>query len=145
MAESEEFRSLNAKVLAAQATEVERARWEELKREILSQQEGAAGRRRFQRAPIKAEVRFETREDFILANTEELGAGGLGIELPGEFEIGQEVDLSLTLPGEKAPMALKAQVVWTGEPHWVGFEFVDVPREVQDRIDALVWDDLDRH
>ena len=61
----------------------------------------------------------------------------------GEFPTGEEVEISLMLPGRSKTDSLKGRVVWKGPADMIGLEFSNVTPDVRDHIDALVWQQVD--
>lgn len=143
MAKADEFKALNAKVLNNSANAQEYEQWQKLKEEFLCANEKPPHQRRFQRASLSLDVLFGAPPETVEACTFEVCAGGLGIQIPGHFEAGTNVQLSLMLPGDADPTILNARVVWTASGNLVGVEFVEAPEAVRNRIDALVWEDVD--
>ncbi len=141
MSTEHEFKLLNNKMKTGEATETERTRWSELKAEFLAGQTENE-KRKHQRANIAIDVVFTNDDELLRAVCWSLGAGGIGIELDGEFPIDAEHDIRLTLPNIDSPVLVRVRVAWTGGGR-VGFEFLNLPNEVKDHIDALVWEEVD--
>ena len=117
-------------------------RWEELKQGFLHAKE-ADGRRRFLRAPLSIPVTFTSEEELIQAHTREVGAGGLGLKIAANLAIDDQVTLELILPGDTTTTSVHCRVAWVAGQDRIGFEFLDLPAAARDRIDALVWEDVD--
>ena len=142
MTTSDEFRALNAKVGAGEATDKERARWGELKQQLFAAQRGENEKRSSPRAAVPLEVTFTNEEDLARAIVRDVGAGGISVALNGSFELDAQHEVQLRLPQEQTPLLVNARVAWIGGGH-VGFEFLNLPKAIQDRLDALVWEEID--
>ena len=141
MSDENEFKFLNTKILAGEASDKERTRWEKLKGQLLAAQMDDE-KRKYRRADIPISVSFQSNDELLKAVCSSLGAGGIGVELAGDFQVDEEHRLELNLPSGDATVLIKARVAWTGGGH-VGFEFLNLPNEIQDSIDALVWEEVD--
>ena len=147
MQEFEQFKALNAKIVLGTATPEEHARWAELKQSVLDASEGKrdSPHRQFRRAQLPVDVSFEHENALAdAARAFSLGAGGVGLAMAGELQIGDERQLSLKLPSLPEPVLVNARVVWKRlEDQQIGFEFLDLPDAQRDQIDALVWEEVD--
>ena len=72
-----------------------------------------------------------------------LGDGGSRMTRPGDFEMGSKLMMSLKLPNEEHSVPVMVRVAWAGENNQVGFEFVALPKDISDKIEALVWEEVD--
>lgn len=142
MTPEDEFRQLNTKVLTDSASVEEHQRWEELRGHLRAAKSDKDEARHHQRSAVSIDVSIEDDDALIRAVSSNLGAGGLGLALEGTYEIGGEYRLNLTLPGSSTAVEIQARVAWAAGGH-VGFEFVAPPKAVQDRIAALVWEEVD--
>lgn len=142
MTPEQEFKSLNAKVLDGSARDNERERWKKLRDHLRAAKQPRDDARQHQRSAVSIDVTFANDEALIRAVSSDLGAGGLGLALDGTYEIDSEYRLDLTLPGAPAAVQVRARVAWATGGH-VGFEFLALPKALQDRIDALVWEEVD--
>ena len=136
-----DFKDLNARVIVGTATEEEYEWWEQLKQQLLSALEGPKGQRQHLRASIVVEVGFAKEQQLIRTELCDIGAGGLRLVMPGFFAVGAQVNLYLRLLGDVHPVRVHARVVWSHKNGTVSLEFVDLPADVRDRIDALVWEE----
>lgn len=67
------------------------------------------------RVPFVLRVAFRDREDCLDA-TENLSRGGLFVQTPEIFALGQPLELSLGFPGLLEPVRLRGEVVWIRPP-----------------------------
>jgi|GEM_PF-141159 len=61
-------------------------------------------------------VSFKDRRSLVKAYTANVGLGGLFLKTETPLEMGREFMLKLHLPGTKAPLPIKSQVVWVRKP-----------------------------
>jgi len=84
--------------------------------------------RRYYRCAIGVPVRVanDTRTNF-LAETINISEGGMAIVTTTPVRVGEQLILTVTLPGMTNGLQITAEVCWTKEPGHVGLEFVKVP------------------
>jgi CheY-like chemotaxis protein len=84
--------------------------------------------RRYYRCAIEAPVRVatDTRTNF-LAETINVSEGGMAIVTTTVLCVGEQLTLTVLLPGMTNELQITAEVCWTKEPGHVGLEFVKVP------------------
>jgi uncharacterized protein (TIGR02266 family) len=138
----QEFKTLNAKVLDGSASNDERQRWKQLRDQLRTAKVEEDEPRRHERSTVSVDVAFQDDSELIRAVSSDLGAGGLCLQLDGSYEPGRSFRLNLTLPDSEQPIEAGARVAWAAAGH-VGLEFTDLPDAVRDRIDALVWEEID--
>ena len=68
--------------------------------------------RRAERTAQTIEIRFDTHEDFKKAYSTNIGEGGLFIQTDQLIEVGREVNLVFSLPGESRPIHARGKVTW---------------------------------
>jgi len=68
-------------------------------------------RRKYLRLPIELEVSYKVEDTAIPSKTINISAGGVYFFTPSRVEVGQEVEMSISLPGET--LDLKAKVIRT--------------------------------
>ncbi len=110
-------------------------------RKMTSVATNLAGRRN-ERTEKNFEIHFKTKQDFYKAYTANLGSGGLFIRTENLLEIGSEVTLLFTLPGDSKPINAVGKTVWVSKQpdpdKGVGVQFTVVSPEDRTRIDAFV-------
>ena len=103
-------------------------------------------RRRFSRVPQAFDAQYrlmgELMESWRKIRTLNLSAGGMRFRSAALLEIGEWLEVQLTLPGIHEPTILRGRVVWSRmQASGVvenGMEFVDLSPEQQLQIDQLV-------
>ncbi len=83
--------------------------------------------RRYYRCAIEVPVRVatENRTDF-LAETINISEGGMALVTPTPIHVGEQLTLTLALPGMPNEVQITGNVCWTKDPGHVGLEFVKV-------------------
>ncbi|HXE91577.1 MAG TPA: PilZ domain-containing protein [Terriglobales bacterium] len=89
------------------------------------------------RVPVFTEVALERAGRKCTASTLEVSAGGMSMRCAEKLAMGEAVDVSFTLPGEK-PLKLGATVVWRRDPDVVGLRFEPTDER---RITVRQWID----
>jgi hypothetical protein len=91
--------------------------------EVLSPQE----RRRSDRKRFIVDVKFEGGDATGIANTRDIGIGGLYITTDAELKSGDQIALQMTLAGED--FNVSGVVAYTDEGQGVGVRFKDLSKE----------------
>ncbi|MEP6946051.1 MAG: PilZ domain-containing protein [Acidobacteriota bacterium] len=86
-----------------------------------------ADRRDSDRKKLIVDVRFEGGDGTGIANTRDIGIGGLYMTTTSELETGTPILMSLGVGGRK--MSLNGVVVYSDPGHGVGVRFKDVTDE----------------
>lgn len=109
-------------------------------------------RRNFLRVPLRVEVNLRNENTFFTGFSENLSEGGLFIATEAPFDIGDRVDLTLSLMGDQ-PTTQRATVRWIrpfgaigGLPTGIGVQFDDLGEErlidLQEFVDSQAKDTL---
>lgn len=96
--------------------------------------------RRTDRSDQVIEIHFKTKQDFFKAYTTNIGGGGLFVRMEDVLEVGSEVSIKFTLPGDKQPIMTEGKVAWIGkEPdRGVGIQFVNLSPQDSARLNSFV-------
>lgn len=83
--------------------------------------------RRYYRCAIEIPVRVasDTRTDF-LAEAINISEGGMAIVSTTPVRVGEQLSLTVVLPGTTNEVQITAEVCWTKDPGHIGLEFVKV-------------------
>jgi len=73
----------------------------------------SAERREHERFPLQVAIEAIHGDSTLSFTSEDLSVGGAKIVGDGSLPVGEEVDVSLALPGQSAPLAAKAEVRWS--------------------------------
>ena len=106
-------------------------------------------RRREYRKPIKVEVRvgLEKARGLVYFDTNDLSKSGAFLVSDLLLEIGERMNLTLHIPGEKLPIAAKARVVRVNSeprkrpgdpPPGMGIEFVQIAKEDEPKLERFL-------
>ena len=74
------------------------------------------------RVPVFTELVMERAGRKLTASSMEVSAGGMSLRCASKLNLGENVEVSFTLPGGK-PLKLSATVVWRREPDVLGLRF----------------------
>jgi uncharacterized protein (TIGR02266 family) len=97
-------------------------------------------RREGPRIPIEMWVEETTDSERYFRRAGNLSKGGLGLDHTIPLPIGTNVNLTFTLPGDSAPVAITGQIVSTAGPDELrmGVKFTNVSEEARGKIDAYL-------
>ena len=84
-------------------------------------------RRESDRKKLIVDVNFEGRNITGIANTRDIGLGGLYIATDSEFETGNEISMEMMFGG--AEFSVKGVVAYADPGHGVGVRFKDLTHE----------------
>ena len=84
------------------------------------------------RAEIELRVDVKVADEFFATTSKNIGTGGLFLATDRRLQVGDRVELELTLPHHLQPMSVAAEVRWTrqgdgGPEPGVGLRFVNLP------------------
>jgi len=98
------------------------------------------------RVPIEMWVEETTGSERYFRRAGNLSRGGLRLEHTIPLPVGTTVNLTFTLPGDKAPVEVVGQIVSATPPEdlRMGVKFVELAAEAQARIDAFLDASLTR-
>jgi uncharacterized protein (TIGR02266 family) len=101
-----------------------------------------------QRVPFAAEVDFTSDTNLFVGFSENISDGGLFVATPHPLPLGAHVAVSLTLPGQRAPIRCDTQVAWTLDTDssargaervpGMGLKFLNLTDTDHDRLRAFV-------
>lgn len=102
-------------------------------------------KRSSKRVTFEAAIDLGSDSNFFTGFSTNLSEGGVFVTTLAEVPLGTQVELSLSLPGQK-PIPLKGTVRWTREHNdlapkqmpGVGVQFAELPQEAAQRINAFV-------
>jgi len=97
-------------------------------------------RRKTERIPLEMWVEETTDNERYFRRAGNLSRGGLRLDHTIPLPQGTVVNLSFTLPGDSAPVAVSGEIVSSSGPDdlRMGVKFVNVTAEAQARIDAYL-------
>ena len=102
-------------------------------------------RRRAPRAPVRAEISFESEDNFFTGFSSDLSTGGCFIVTGALLQRGERVTLHLTLPNGQRIEA-EGEVRWVRPPHpsnhlvlpGMGIQFVGMDADSRAAVDAFM-------
>jgi len=121
-------------------SDAQRERWRALCSSILGElrsKSAISERRRAVRGTASLQVSVLAPEDLCgTAVTSTVSSGGLSLRSRTPVQIGQSLQLSVSIPERKKPVFVSGEVVWsrTGE---VGVEFVQLPQSDRELLEAV--------
>jgi len=78
----------------------------------IDKKDSGADQRRFPRSPMMLKVEYSSTTEFLTDYTENISGGGVFIATTSEFELGQEIDFSVSFPGLLEPIQVKGEIKW---------------------------------
>ncbi len=123
-----------------------------IKKEIWMSRWDGINRRKFPRANYPCMVvlahQGDSKKEFILAHTENIGVGGICLILKKDIKTFSEVDLELDLMDLQEHIRCKGRIVWNvlhreefpqkGQSYDLGIEFESVEKKDQQRLNDVV-------
>jgi uncharacterized protein (TIGR02266 family) len=99
--------------------------------------------RNYPRSEVNLSVIRRSRDEIYQEFTRVISAGGMFVESPAPPEVGETLSVEFVLPGLKAPVEIRAEVVWRREPGTpdspgMGVQFLDVEETLRQRISTFV-------
>ncbi len=92
--------------------------------------DSGADQRQFPRSPMLLKVEYSSTNEFLTDYTENISGGGVFISTNSEFELGQEIDFTISFPGLLDPIQVKGEVKWLRKeadeegPTGIGVQFM---------------------
>jgi CheY-like chemotaxis protein len=101
-------------------------------------------RRRYYRYPVQIPVRVSSgaRAEFV-ATSVNVSESGMALTSPVPLQVGERVNLKLTLPGTESAASISGEVCWTDNEGRAGLLFVQVPAVVVERLQSWIADRLE--
>ncbi len=113
------------------------------------------GRRKYERHEVELEINFGSEHNFYSGFVENLSAGGVFVATYVAKDVGQILDLSISLPGRSKPVTGRGEVRWfrpfnpeSDLPAGIGIRFVELDdggdeliRKFVKRREPLFYDD----
>jgi hypothetical protein len=134
-----EFQTLSRKVSDKIATDVEKARWRELRARLvkpLPPPDSSSVQRRDARHARKLKVEIAPVDAMHATFSDDVSASGMRVRVPGMLRDGATVVLRLELD---VPMTVAGRVAWCkrdGGHFLAGVEFEDLRQDERERIEA---------
>ena len=108
--------------------------------------DGPPGRRQTPRFPLKVEVDYTSEHNFYTGFLENLSSGGLFIATHQQIEIGQQLEVTFTVPGLAQATTALCEVRWLREENpntpdiapGVGCRFVELAADAQAAIELFI-------
>jgi len=97
--------------------------------------------RRQTRLPFRTKVKCtwgSHGERSLLANSLDIGEGGMLLQPSGGLEIGQELNVELVLPSAKRPVQMRAKITCKEPPGCMGVEFIDTTVTAREAIQDYI-------
>jgi uncharacterized protein (TIGR02266 family) len=104
-------------------------------------------RRAFPRLELHAEVTFESDNNFYTGLTQDISSGGIFLATRALRPVGEQIKVTLTIPGMGMPLELDAEVRWVRDwssardadlPIGMGLKFLALSRYAQEVIGAFL-------
>lgn len=94
-------------------------------------------RRRSYRCPLQIAVNVSSnsRPDFI-ATSVNISEGGMALVSSVPLQVGERVNLKLTLPDTEGTARISSEVCWSDDTGRVGLEFIQVPAAMVERLQS---------
>jgi Tfp pilus assembly protein PilZ len=93
-------------------------------------------RRKHSRKPCFMAVEGATWDSAFNGYTKNIGAGGVFIETPQAFAVGEEITLTFSCPGHENPVKIVGEIVWN-IPQGLAVKFKTAGERVEAVIKAL--------
>jgi CheY-like chemotaxis protein len=101
-------------------------------------------RRRYYRHPVQIPIRLSSmsRPEFA-ATSVDVSEGGMAITSSVPLQVGERVNLKLTLPGANCTTTICGEISWTDNGGRMGLEFIQVHATVVEEIQSWIADRLE--
>lgn len=101
-------------------------------------------RRRYYRYPLQIPIRLSSSShpEFV-ATSVNVSESGMALASPVPLQVGERVNLRLTLPGMERTPTISGEVCWTDNAERAGLEFVHVPASVVERLQSWIANRLE--
>jgi CheY-like chemotaxis protein len=101
-------------------------------------------RRRYFRYPSQIPVRLSSHShpEFV-ATSVNISESGMALTSPVPLQVGERVNLKLTLAGMESTATISGEVCWTDNEGRAGLVFVQVPATVVERLQSWIADRLE--
>jgi CheY-like chemotaxis protein len=101
-------------------------------------------RRRYYRCPLQIPIRVSsaTRQEFV-ATSVNISEGGMALASPVPLQVGEKINLKLTLPGTESAAKISSEICWADDTGRVGLEFLQIPARVVEQLQAWLSDRLE--
>jgi len=90
-------------------------------------------RRKHSRKPCFIAVEGATWDSAFNGFTKNIGAGGVFIETPQAFTVGEEITLTFSYPGHENPVKIVGEIVWN-VPQGLAVKF----KTADERLEAVI-------
>jgi DNA-binding response OmpR family regulator len=101
-------------------------------------------RRRYFRYSVQIPIRLSgiSHPEFV-ATSVNISEGGMALTSSARLQVGERVNLELTLPGTELTATMSSEVCWTDNEGRMGLEFVQVSATVVERLQSWIADRLE--
>jgi CheY-like chemotaxis protein len=100
-------------------------------------------RRRYFRCPVQIPVSLITNSRFdILATSVNISEGGMALCTGVPLQVGEHLQVTMTLPGTNNPAKMKADVCWADNNGRLGLQFVQPSASVVDLLQSWLFERL---
>jgi DNA-binding response OmpR family regulator len=101
-------------------------------------------RRRYYRCPLQIPIRVSSpsRQEFV-ATSVNLSENGMAFASPMRLQVGEKLNLRLTLPGTEIRARIGSAVCWADDAGRVGLEFVQIPAALAEQLRSWLSDRLE--
>lgn len=101
-------------------------------------------RRRYYRSPLQVPVHLSSgAHAAFIATSVNVSESGMALTSPVPLQVGERVNLKLTLPGTESATTISGEVCWTDNEGRAGLAFVQVPAAVVERLQSWIADRLE--
>ena len=99
--------------------------------------------RNYPRSEVNLRVVRRSRDEIFDEFARVIGAGGMFVASPDPLDVGEALSVEFVLPGLKAPVEIRADVVWRRDPGTpvspgMGVRFLDVEETLRRRMNTFV-------
>jgi uncharacterized protein (TIGR02266 family) len=103
------------------------------------------GRTAGERIPIELLVDYKAQGSYLFDFCRDLGSGGVFIETSTPRSIGEELELTFTIPDSKETVTTRGRVIWVQsfleavkQPSGMGVQFIDFSKENKGLLEDFV-------
>jgi CheY-like chemotaxis protein len=101
-------------------------------------------RRRYCRCPVQIPIHLSSisRPEFM-ATSINVSEGGMAFSSSIQLQVGETINLKITLPGTERPATISGEVCWTDNAGRMGLEFIRLPAPAAESLKSWIADRLE--
>jgi CheY-like chemotaxis protein len=101
-------------------------------------------RRRYCRCPVQNPIHLSSisRPEFM-ATSINVSEGGMAFSSSIQLQVGETINLKITLPGTERPATISGEVCWTDNAGRMGLEFIRLPAPAAESLKSWIADRLE--